>query len=63
MAPEEYHSTSVKVKVWEWLSAYKESRGLRSVGQAIEFLIKEAGYDWRQPFPEPVKTKGEQGSA
>ena len=46
---EGYKSTTLPVRVWEWLDAYKEKERLRSIPQAIEFVIREAGYDLDKP--------------
>ena len=49
MVKEGYKSTTLPVRVWEWLDAYKEKEDLRSIPQAIEWIIKEAGYDLDKP--------------
>ena len=40
-----HKSTTLNLKVYEWLEGYKEAKGLRSIAQAIEFVIREAGYN------------------
>ena len=42
-------STTVSEKVYHWLDEYRDHKGLRSVAQAIEWLIREAGYDLDRP--------------
>ena len=45
MARNTYKSTTISLQVWEWLEEYKKAKGLRSIAQAIEFVIREAGYN------------------
>ena len=42
-------STTVSKKVYEWLDGYREVKHLRSIAQAVEWLIREAGYDVDTP--------------
>jgi len=63
MAKKYGHSATMGQGVWKWLVAYKEAMGLRSVSQAIEFIIKEAGYDWTQPLPKTLTPKNKEAEA
>ena len=38
-------STTLSEELYEWLEEYRDQKGLRSVAQAIEFIIREAGYN------------------
>lgn len=55
MAKKYGRSTTVSQQVYDWLDAYKESKGLRSIAQAVEFVIREAGYDFNEPATLAVR--------
>lgn len=45
MAKGNWKSTSLTLKIWLWLDCYRKSKRLRSIDEAIEHLILEAGYE------------------
>ena len=45
MVKDGFKSLTIKEELWDWLNAYKKLKRLKSIPQAIEWVITEAGYD------------------
>ena len=45
MAKGNFKSTTLPLNLWTFLDRYREKNRLRSIAQAIEFIVVEAGHN------------------